>query len=175
MKSMTKISQVLLFVACGYFADHRLEFMTNLRHKHFYCFRAFLCVQSETHRNASYQSGRSKTIKTHQNEIDDQNIAGAFVCSMRILRGYQCFRAFLCVQSETHRNAGSSVDANRSMYQCGQGPNRERQQERQKRIRPLVKQQLCTRITLFLYIFMLSHAAPLRRAVTALFHVLWRA
>ena len=52
MKSMTEISQVLLFVACGYFADHRLEFMTNLRHKHFYCFRAFLCVQSETHRNA---------------------------------------------------------------------------------------------------------------------------
>ena len=35
----------------------------------------------------SYQSGRLKTVKTHQNEIDHRNIAGAFVCSMRILRG----------------------------------------------------------------------------------------
>ena len=52
---------------------------------------------------------------------------------------------------------------------------REQQRERQKGIKPLVKQQLCTRITLFLYTFMLSHAAPLRRAVTAKFHVLWRA
>ena len=72
----------------------------------------------------SYLRGRSKTIKTHQNEIDDQNIAGAFVCSMQIVefmtnlrhKYFYGFRTFLCLQSETHRNAGSNVDANRSMY-----------------------------------------------------------
>ena len=41
----------------------------------------------------SYLRGRSKTAKTHQNEIDDQNIEGAFVSSHpRTPRGSQTGR-----------------------------------------------------------------------------------
>ena len=37
-----------------------------------------------------------------------------------------------CVDSRKRIETPVDVDANRSMYQCGQGSNRERQQERQK-------------------------------------------
>ena len=71
-----------------------------------------------------YLSGRSKTVKSYRNEIDDRNIAAAFVGSTRILEfmthlrheHFYGFETFACVQSETHRNAGSSMHANRSMY-----------------------------------------------------------
>ena len=59
-----------------------------------------------------------RTAKTHQNENEDRNIAGACVCSMRIgfnLRHnvqFYRFRTFECEQSTTHQNG--RVDANRS-------------------------------------------------------------
>ena len=67
-----------------------------------------------------YLRGRSKTLKSYRNEIDDRNIAAAFVVSTRILEfmnhlrheHFYGFRTFACVQSETHRNAGSSMHAN---------------------------------------------------------------
>ena len=55
--------------------------------------KILLIVDQNENSFTSYQSGRSKTAKTHQNEIDDQNIAGAFVCShLRRPRGSQSGR-----------------------------------------------------------------------------------
>ena len=69
-----------------------------------------------THRIIVWTGEKSKT---HQNENEDRNIAGACVCSMHIgfnLRQnvqFYRFRTFECEQSKIHQNG--RVDANRSM------------------------------------------------------------